>query len=241
MDDDEIQSILNFVKDKDDIDIDFLEGTDSSNGFYANREKSLKAKKWYDQKKTLTGPAYLVGKNYSGAKNGLVFSPRLRNVFTHELGHAIDKARNPILYKSNTGGKLLQRSSLPIALSNGAVVSYLSSDENEDNELSKGTLEGFTSGAVSGGAIGGIGSLMVNRGENAANKYGREIISEVNDPEQARKFLNSFEPLRHAAKRTYNIHGQTLLKNSLINAGIGAIAGGSLANIAHMHRQDNDS
>lgn len=241
MSDDEIQSILSHVKNKDNIAPQFVSGPDNGLAFQTDRKNAMKAKKMYDQKKKIDEYAYLIGKHYSGAKDGIIVSPKLRSSFTHEVGHAVDSARNPLLYKTISKGKLFQRASSPAALLNGATISYLASDMNEENDMSKNMLEGFTSGALSGGAMGGLGSLLVNRGENVANKYGREIVSEINNPEKARKLLAVSQPLRQAAKKTYNINAQRILKNNLINAGLGAIVGGSLASIAHMHKQDYDS
>lgn len=168
---------------------------------------------------------------YDGS-DGIVHSPRSRPVFTHELGHGLDDKEHPILSGMLGPGKIMLSSAPTLAGASAGTGAYLTGKNNEENSYSKNLLTGAGIGAAVGGGLAGLGGSIILRSENAANRNAKKIIDDFYGPEEATKYLEEGRPVRENALKHYKLNNLRVLKNSLIGAGIGSLAGVGLASLA---------
>jgi hypothetical protein len=237
----EISKLKNFLKEND-LDLQFLSQTadDGSltNAYYRRPEHMLKG----ERLKKYKGPNKEVHELYNGAKDGIVVIDGNyddRYTLTHEVGHALDRKRNPVLYRLKTNiGRDLQDSAPVYAAGGAGVGGYLAYDEGDTMNTAVNTAVNTGVAGAFGGGIAGVGGLLVNKGENNAWDYGEEILNYIHGPEEANRLIQDAAKQRELAKKTYTLNSLRLLKNTGIRAGLGAGAGLGLAALINRYRNE---
>lgn len=234
----ETKRIMDYVKDKENLDIAIK--FDPENKVIGESFFSPIDQNTLDKLKKLKDPGPLEKikiDSYNGEKDGFIASTQTRSTLLHELGHAIDKKKNPNKFKWSGSGGILNDARNAGGFAGLTATALIGNQKisNEDGAREKAELteEGLAEAALKGAALGtaigvpisATGGLMVNRSENAANRYGKQILRGTNTANRTRELYPDFNKNIEFAKKTYTADALRQLKNVPLWAGTGAAAG----------------
>lgn len=235
----ELDRIMKYVKDNENLNIGFNRSHRLDDAFFA--KPTPWAINLLKKKKKLSEGAQIILDNYKGEKDGFIHAPHTRSLLLHELGHAIDRKRNPLTSRIRGigGGGSPTSSAIMAGLTTPTIVKQQDRDNESNPTMSeqatnymKSGLQAAAIGTAFGLPISATEQLLENANENAANRYADQILRGTNSAKRTRELYPEFLKDHRLAKKTYTTSQLRNLKNVPIYAGTGALAGLGLAGIS---------